>query len=64
MSEEWQPIKTAPFDHDLELAVIGGSGVHALVFPCRRVLHGWVDTHTKRTIEVDPTHWRKWQTKS
>jgi hypothetical protein len=29
----WQPIATAPFDRDLELAVIDASGEHALAFP-------------------------------
>src|SRR5262249_36522194 len=33
---EWQPVATAPFDRDLELAVIDYDGPHALVFPCRR----------------------------
>jgi len=31
----WQPIRIAPFDIDLELAVIDGDGPHTLVFPCR-----------------------------
>ena len=32
---EWQPIATAPFDRDLELAVINYNGTHTFVFPCR-----------------------------
>ena len=60
---EWKPISTAPFDRDLELAVIGYDGVHALVFPCRRILAGWISTETKKMIEVRPTHWRDWQDK-
>ena len=39
----WQPIVTAPYDRDLELAVIDGKGEHSLVFPCRRTEKGWVD---------------------
>ena len=33
----WQPASNAPFDCDLELAVIDRDGQHALVFPCRRI---------------------------
>ena len=59
---EWKPIATAPFDRDLELAVIDYDGTHALVFPCRRVLHSWVNAGTKELIEnLRPTHWREWQ---
>jgi hypothetical protein len=32
-NERWLPISSAPFDRDLELAVIGYNGVHALAFP-------------------------------
>lgn len=56
----WQSIATAPFDRDLELAVINTSGVHALVFPCRRVLRGWVKSQTAASVHVHPTHWREW----
>jgi hypothetical protein len=57
----WHPIATAPFDCDLELAVLEGSDAHALVFHCRRARIGWVNAMTGRPIEVDLTHWRKWQ---
>jgi hypothetical protein len=51
----------APFDRDLELAVIDYHGVHALVFPCRRILGGWSQAETKKPVTVYPTHWREWQ---
>lgn len=59
---EWQPIDTAPYNRDLELAVVDEHGAHALVFPCRRITHegGWVSSETKQLVEVDPTHWREW----
>jgi hypothetical protein len=60
----WKPIITAPFDIDLELAVIDRDGPHALVFPCRRVLDGWagwINAQTHRPVDVRPTHWREWQ---
>jgi hypothetical protein len=57
----WQPIGTAPFDRDLELAVIDSQGRHPLVFSCRRVLDGWVNADTKARLDVQPTHWRDWK---
>lgn len=60
LSMEWQPIMNAPFDRDLELAVIEAGEVSALVFPCRRVLRGWVKTATSAPVNVHPTHWRDW----
>jgi hypothetical protein len=47
----------------LDLAVISGGEVHALVFPCRRILGGWMDSETKKKIEIYPTHWREWSAK-
>ena len=58
---EWQAISTAPFDRDLELAVINYDGVHALVFPCRRILTGWLKSGTQEQVNVQPTHWREWE---
>ncbi len=57
---DWQPITIAPFDRDLELAVINHKGAHALVFPCRRILRGWISAQTKKAVTVYPTHWRDW----
>jgi hypothetical protein len=56
----WQPATTAPFDRDLELAVIDYDGPHTLVFPCRRILCGWVKAETAQRVDVRPTHWRPW----
>jgi len=61
---EWEPISSAPFDRDLELAVIDRDGPHALVFPCRRNFGGWINTKTGQRIDVNPTHWRSWDAKS
>jgi hypothetical protein len=57
----WQHVSTAPFERDLELAVIDGDGPHTLVFPCRRILSGWMNVETKERLDVHPTHWREWQ---
>ena len=57
---DWKPIANAPFDRDLELAVIDYDGAHALVFPCRRILKGWLKSGTQERVNVRPTHWREW----
>jgi hypothetical protein len=57
----WEAITTAPFDRDLELAVIDRDGPHALVFPCRRIPGGWMKVATHERIDVHPTHWRNWR---
>jgi len=57
---DWRPVSTAPFDRDLELGVLDWEGTHTLVFPCRRIIGGWLDGETKEQIDVDPTHWRSW----
>ena len=59
-SMDWHLVETAPFDRDLELAVIDGNEIHTLVFPCRRRPHGWVNAKTNASIGVHPTHWREW----
>lgn len=61
VSMEWQTIRTAPFGRDLQLAAVNAGEVYALVFPCRRVLRGWVKTETNGYVYVRPTHWREWK---
>lgn len=56
----WKDIASAPFDQDLQLAVIDRREEHSLVFPCRRILGGWVKSKTRQRIDVQPTHWREW----
>jgi hypothetical protein len=56
----WHEISTAPFNRDLELAVIDTKGARPLTFPCRRVLGGWVKADTGKRINLCPTHWRDW----
>jgi len=51
----------APFDCDLELAVVDNSGTHALLVRCRRAAHGWINAVTGKPVDVNPTHWRNWQ---
>lgn len=56
----WFKIETAPFEHDIEVAVMEHDGPHAVVFPCRRVLGGWVKANTLKPVDIHPTHWREW----
>jgi len=49
-----------PPDCDLELAVLDADGLHALVFPCRRILNGWMNAESRERLDIRPTHWRRW----
>lgn len=60
-NEAWQLANTAPFERRVELAVITIHGIHSLAFPCRRVLHGWLNAETGEPLKgFNPTHWREW----
>ena len=59
---ECQPIESAPFDRDLEVAVLEAAEIHWLVFPCRPVLRGCVNARTAAAVDIHPTHWRVWDT--
>ena len=56
----WLKIETASFEQDLEVAVIDFDGPHPAVFPCRRVVGGWVKATTLAPVNIRPTHWREW----
>nr|WP_051041339.1 hypothetical protein [Mesorhizobium australicum] len=56
----WKPIQSAPFDRELELAVLDEEGEHALVFPCKKALSGWQNATSGVRVEIRPTHWRDW----
>jgi hypothetical protein len=56
----WKTISSAPFDRDLELAVLDKDGSHALVFACRRDGGGWIKAATREPVNVRPTHWQEW----
>jgi hypothetical protein len=59
---EWKLIHTAPFDRDLELAVIDRGRMQIVGFRCRRLSdNGWLDVETdKQVYHLSPTHWRDW----
>jgi hypothetical protein len=60
----WKGISTAPYDCDLELAVIDGNRVHPLIFACRRTASGWIKASNRERVLVSPTHWRLWSAKT
>lgn len=60
MKVMWFEISTAPFNRDLELAVIDAAGAHATVYPCRRVVGGWIKADSEKRVDLQPTHWREW----
>ena len=47
----WQSISTAPYERDLELAVMAKDEPHVLVFACRRIPGGWINAEIE---EVAP----------
>jgi hypothetical protein len=57
----WAPIESAPFDCDLQLAVIVNGEAHALAFPCRRTPGGWLKAPGNQRLDVSPSHWREWK---
>lgn len=57
---DWKVIDSAPFGVDIQLAVIEGFEIVALVFPCRREQGIWVASATGLRVYVFPTHWRDW----
>ncbi|MGZ5025061.1 MAG: hypothetical protein ACXWBS_09370 [Chthoniobacterales bacterium] len=44
--------------------MIDEDGPHPLVFPCRRITGGWMNSKTKERLDVRPTHWRHWGQKA
>ena len=60
LPDKWLPVSIAPSDADLEVCVMDGREIHALIFPCRKTGTEWVDAATKKRIEIQPTHWRIW----
>jgi hypothetical protein len=57
LHNEWREIASAPFDREIEVAVIDGDiNVHGI--SCLRHGDGWLDSETMRPTKVTATHWR------
>ena len=57
----WKPIREAPDDHDVQIAMMADGKVNALTFPCRKTKRSWVQSATGKPVYFRPTHWREWQ---
>jgi hypothetical protein len=60
---DWNPITSAPFERDIELAVLDQNGEHLVAFACRRGADGWLTARSNRPVDIHPTHWRQWTEK-
>ena len=47
---QWKPIDTAPFNRNLQLAVLDSTGTHIVAFPCRLTGNGWIDAETNKQV--------------
>jgi len=54
---EWREIATAPFDREIELAIIERE-VGVVDGSCLRHGDGWLDAQKLRPVAVRATHWR------
>jgi hypothetical protein len=54
---EWREIAGAPFDCEIEVAVIAGT-VEVLDGTCLRHGDDWLDAETLRPVNPRATHWR------
>lgn len=57
---KWQPIREAPANQALQLAVEIDGTMRPLVFACRRRGFQWVNDTSRKIIYIRPSHWRKW----
>jgi hypothetical protein len=57
LRNEWREISSAPFDREIELAIIDRD-IHVSRSPRLRHGDGWLDAETLRPVEVTATHWR------
>jgi hypothetical protein len=57
LRNEWREIASAPFDREIEVAVIAGT---IGVLDGTRLRHGdgWLDAETLRPVNLEATHWR------
>ena len=57
LRNEWRDIDSAPFDREIEVAVVLGN-ISVPGGLCLRDANGWLDSETLAPIEMTATHWR------
>lgn len=57
LRNEWREIGCAPFDREIEVAILD-EDVSVAGGSCLRHGDGWLDAATLEPIEVTATHWR------
>ncbi len=55
----WQTIATAPFDREIEVAVLDELEYDVFAFRVRRTAAGWVVEGIDGFMFIAPTHWRE-----
>jgi len=58
-SPAWQTIVTAPFDRDIEVAVLNERGYEVFALFVRRTQAGWLANRIDDFLAIAPTHWRE-----
>lgn len=54
---EWREIASAPFDREIDIAIIG-EDINVSGGSCLRHGDGWLDAETLKPVEMTATHWR------
>lgn len=58
LCNEWRDIATAPFDREIEVAIVAGDITNVPGGSCLRHGDGWLDAETLRPVAMTATHWR------
>ena len=59
-SDGWKPIREAPEERDVQLAMMVDGAPSPLAFACRRQNRTWINAATGKPVFFKPSHWREW----
>jgi len=57
LRNEWREIKSAPFDREIDVAIIA-ENISVFGGPCLRHGDVWLDAETLMPMAIAATHWR------